>query len=167
MRDRSGPTSRRFTFKSSTKVDPPANRIAIAGAGTAGDPTAGGSAGGGGTIEVYNASGTGERFTWPLPVGNWLPVSVKGYRFKAASSTDPIQRIVVKGDSIRIRGGKANFGYTLDEPAQGSVAVRLRLGAGATWCASSPAKIGGSYDVPGQFVGQTKSPAPVVCPPLP
>ncbi len=101
-----------------------------------------------------------------LPAAGWTLTS-KGYRFKAATTTDPIQRITVKADSVRVRGRGAGFGYTLNEPSQGSVAVRLRLGTGSTWCANSPAKVGGTNDVVGKFVGQTKAPAPGVCPAVP
>jgi hypothetical protein len=95
--------------------------------------------------------------------------SLKGYRFVGAAS-DPIRRIVVKGDKITISGGRAGFGYTLDESQQGAVAVLLRLGTDLGWCASAPAKTRGvppssaDSDRPGRFVGAPKTPAPVMCP---
>src|SRR6185436_4360690 len=67
MREGSTAASRRFSFKSTTKLDPPANRIVIPGAGTAGDPTAGGSTGGGAVVTVYNSNGSGEKTTLTLP----------------------------------------------------------------------------------------------------
>jgi hypothetical protein len=164
MRDQTGPDSRRFTFKSSTKVD--STHIAIAGGGTAGDPTVDGATGGGATIVVYNSNGSGEKVDLSLPASGWT-INAKGYRFKAPASTDPIQRVTVKNDSVRVRGGRAGFTYTLDEPSQGRVAVRLRLGTGTTWCAEAPAKTGTTYDVPGKFVGASKAPAPAVCPAVP
>ena len=166
MRESSTPASRRFSFKSTTKLDPPANRIVIPGAGTAGDPTASGGTGGGAVVTVYNSNGSGEKTTLTLPAAGWTLTS-KGYRFKAPITTDPIQRITVKADSVRVRGRGASFGYTLNEPSQGSVAVRLRLGTGTTWCTNAPAKVGGTNDVTGKFVGQTKAPAPAVCPAVP
>jgi hypothetical protein len=164
MRESTTPASRRFSFKSTTKLDPPANRVVIPGAGTGGDPTPGGATGGGATITVYNSNGSGETTPpLPLPAAGWTLTS-KGYRFKAAATTDPIQRVTIKADSIRVRGRGASFTYTLNEPSQTSIAVRLRLGSGTTWCANSPAKVGGTNDVTGKFVGQTKAPAPGVCP---
>jgi hypothetical protein len=41
------------------------------------------------------------------------------------------------------------------------------LGTGTTWCTNSPAKVGGTNDVTGKFVGTTKAPAPGVCPAVP
>jgi DNA-binding beta-propeller fold protein YncE len=166
LRDQSGPDSRRFSFKSSTKTDPPANRVLVPGAGTAGDPTTAGATGGGARLDVYNSAGSGELVTVNLPAAGWL-LSGNGYRFRAPLKTDPVQRVTVKGDSLRVRGGHASWAYTLDEASQGSVAVRFRLGTGTTWCANSPAKAGTSYDVTGKFVGQSRTPAPAVCPAIP
>jgi DNA-binding beta-propeller fold protein YncE len=161
IRDTSGPTSRRFSFKSSTRNDPPGNKVVIAGVGTPGDPTLGGA-----SVTVYNSNGSGESFALTLPASGWT-ANAKGYKFRAASSTDPIQRVTVRSDVVRMRGGRAGFAYTLDEPSQGSVAVRLTLGAGTTWCANAPAKAGTNYDVVGKFVGQPKTPAPGACPAVP
>jgi hypothetical protein len=56
----------------------------------------------------------------------------------------PVARVTVSADSISIRGGKSNLSYTLNEAAQGRVAVRLLLGTGAGWCADAPAKTSGN-----------------------
>jgi DNA-binding beta-propeller fold protein YncE len=167
LRDPGATTSRRITFKSTTKLDPGANRVVVAGSGTAGDPTSAGSTGGGAVVTVYNSAGSGETVTVSLPAVGWTLTS-KGYRFRAPATTDPIQRVTVVNDSVRLRGGKTSWTYTLDETAQGSVALRLRLGTGTTWCTDSPAKSpASSNDVPGKFVGQVKTPAPAVCPATP
>jgi DNA-binding beta-propeller fold protein YncE len=161
-----GPTSRRITFKSTTKLDP-LNRILVPGTGTPGDPTPAGSTGGGAVLTVYNSNGTGEKVTVPLPAAGWT-FNSKGYRFRAPSTTDPIQRVTVKNDNLRLRGGKTSWTYTLDEESQVSIAVRLRLGTGTTWCANSPAKApAASYDLPGKFIGLSKAAAPLVCPSVP
>lgn len=139
----------------------------VAGSGTVGDPTAQGSTGGGATLTVYNSAGTGETVTVPLPAVGWT-LNSKGYRFRAPATTDPIQRVTVKNDSVRVRGGKASWTYTLDETSQGSVALRLQLGTGTTWCADSPPKSpAASNDVLGKFIGVVKAPPPSVCPPIP
>ena len=57
---------------------------------------------------------------------------LKSYRFTGPSD-GPIKRVVVGGDRITVKGGKALFAYTLDEPAQGSVAVQLALGDDCGW----------------------------------
>src|SRR6185369_11313051 len=117
LRDQSGPDSRRFSFKSSTKADPPANKVLVPGAGTAGDPTTAGATGGGARLDVYDSAGSGELVTVNLPAAGWL-LSGKGYRFRAPLKTDPVQRVTVKGDSLRVRGGHASWAYTLDEASQ-------------------------------------------------
>jgi hypothetical protein len=71
-----------------------------------------------------------------------------------------------------LKGGTGAFSYTLDEPAQGSVGVRLLLGPGG-WCAEAPAKTSGTSlstarnDTVDKFVAEPKSPAPATCPGLP
>ena len=161
LRDQSAPSARRFTFRSTTKNDPPGNKILIPGFGTAGDPTLAGA-----SLTVYNSSGSGEKFVVTLPASGWTANS-KGYRYRAGLTTDAIQRVTVRNDTVRIRGGRDNFIYTLNEPSQGSVAVRLKLGQATAWCANAPAKAGSNYDVIGKFVGQPKAPAPGVCPAVP
>ena len=80
-----------------------------------------------------------------------------------------IAKATVKADLISLRGGGAAFGYSLDEPQQGRVSVRLAFGE-TVWCADAPAKPSGSppstahSDRPGTFTAQPKSPAPASCP---
>jgi YVTN family beta-propeller protein len=162
-------TKRRFAFTTSTKGAATDNRVVVPALGGTGDPTAGGA-----TLRIYNAGGlTGDDVTIDLPADGWRvigsPTSPKGYRFVGASS-DPIKRILVKGDKITIRGGRAAFAYSLDEAQQGAVAVVLRLGTDLGWCASAPAKTRGvppssaDSDQPGRFVGASKTPPPAICP---
>ena len=65
-------------------------------------------------------------------------------------------------DKVVIHGGGAALGYTLNEPAQGRIAVRLELGTAVTWCADAP----GAADVVGAFKAVV-SPAPASCPVVP
>ena len=87
--------------------------------------------------------------------------------------SDMPRRRIVKADQLQIRGGKSNWAYTLDEPSQGRIAVRLTLGGGATWCSDAPAKSSGSppstasNDRVDKFTAQTRTPAPASCPALP
>src|SRR5262249_61335984 len=70
-------------------------------------------------------------------------------------------------------GGKDKWTYTLNEPRQGSVAVRLRLGDMDGWCADAPALAQGKppstakSDRPDLFKSQRNAPAPAVCPAVP
>lgn len=57
------------------------------------------------------------------------------------------------------------FGYTLDEPAQGSIAVRVGAGGALTWCALVAPKPG--FDTQDSFMGAKDAPAPASCPALP
>jgi hypothetical protein len=84
-----------------------------------------------------------------------------------------VSRVTVKADQVRVRGGKANWTYTLNEPSQGRIAVRVQLGSAATWCADAPAKGAVGLGTPGPndrvdvFTAQPKIAAPAVCPPAP
>jgi len=70
----------------------------------------------------------------------------------------------------------ASWGYTLDEPLQRRVAVRLTVGPGPySWCSDAPAKISGNppstarNDHAGRFSG-LRNASPLgfgKCPPLP
>jgi len=58
----------------------------------------------------------------------------------------------------------------LDDPRQGSVAVRLQLGTANPWCAAAPAKTAGTpptsakFDVVDTFTGTKKAAPPEPCP---
>jgi DNA-binding beta-propeller fold protein YncE len=157
-------TRKTFSFKSVTKhatvrIVPPAP-------GATGDPTIEGA-----TLAIYDSAGlTPDAVTVPLPAAGWVrrgsATSLKGYRF---TSDGPIARIDLTDDTIKIRGGKAGLGYTLDEPKQGRITVRLALGTEVGFCADAPARTAGTppstdrYDHPGRFASRG-APAPAVCP---
>ena len=180
LRDRSTPPAdpnrRKIVFKSATGGDPPANQIAMPARSSAGDPTPGGGTGGGATLEVYNSNGSGEAVSVPLPASGWsalddLPTP-RGYKYKGAT-TSAVTRILIRGNLIRVRGGRSSWSYTLDEPSQGRIAVRLTMGSGFRWCADSPARTSGSppstatNDRVDRFSGAHGAPAPAVCPAVP
>ena len=80
----------------------------------------------------------------------------------------PVSTIVVKADKIVIRGGHSNWLYTLNEPKQGRVAVRLTLGTGAGWCAEAgQLSFPASVDRPDEFMAMRDTPAPASCPATP
>ena len=162
--DPANPARRKISFRSSTKKDALANRIVPPPFGDAADPTVAGA-----TLRVYNASGSGEEVAVTLPASGWLPQGSSGYRYRGAS-TDPVQSVTVKADQISIRGGKDAWGYTLNEPSQGRIAVRLSFGASLDWCAEATAKTSGrppstlANDKQDKFVGASKTPPPSACP---
>jgi YVTN family beta-propeller protein len=165
------PAKRKVSFKSTTKLDPMANRITPPAPGSAADPTLHGA-----TVVVYNGTGlTDDAATVTLPASGWTllgtPTNPKGYRFKQSGGT--ISTVVLKADSLTVKGGKAGFDYSLDEMQQGRVAVRLNLANLTGWCADAPAKATGnpsstaSNDRIDKFVAQKKTPAPGACPAAP
>ncbi len=158
--------ARKFTFNVRSGSAPPANQVAMPAPGSAGDPTPAGSTGGGGVLELYNTSGTGEVVAIPLPATSWRLAgnASSGFRYIYASS-GPIWKIWIKGTKISIRGGKALWAYTIDEPAQASIGLRLTLGSGITWCTEALPRLGG--DRPGRFQAERMQDAPGTCPALP
>ena len=122
-------------------------------------------------MEQRSGRGSGEQIEVDLPASGWLPLS-SGWRF-AGDSSDPVQSVVVKDGSITLRGGGSTWTYTLDEPAQGRLALRLTLGSGVTWCIDSPAKLSGRppssarNDTVDKFLGASRQQAPQVCPVAP
>jgi hypothetical protein len=172
LRDRTtppDPSKRKVIFKSSTKTSAAPNHVETPALGGSGDPTLHGA-----ELRVYNADGaTSDDVLVLLPTG-WsivgTPTSFRGYRYRSSVATDAVRAITVANDKITVKGGGPAWGYTLDEPAQGAVAVQLRLGSGIDWCARAAAKQSGqppsssANDRVDRFVGQPKSPPPASCP---
>jgi DNA-binding beta-propeller fold protein YncE len=175
MRDGSRAQSRKISFSSSTRNDGLTNRITPPTAGSSGDPTFTGSGCGGGTLTVYNSAhapgGATDMVTALLPAANWTQTgtaSEPAYRFRDKNVNGPVSKIVVKADKISIRGGRSNWLYTLNESTQGSVAVRLTLGTGASWCAEAgQPSFPASIDEQDHFVALRDTPAPASCPTTP
>jgi hypothetical protein len=170
MRDSSAsadPAKRKFHFSAATSAAD-ADRIAPPGLGSPGDPTLEG-----GTLRVYNsAGGAPDDVVVPLASG-WSVIGsatrFSGYRYRSSDPSAPLA-ITVRRDRIDVKAARAGWGYTLDEPSQGRIAVRLVLGNGAAWCADAPARATGSppttahNDHVDRFVGQPRSAAPTGCP---
>jgi hypothetical protein len=155
---------RSFSFKVRTTDAAAGHRVVAPAPGSAGDPTLHGL-----QVTIYNASGSGEKTILSLPAGpQWSllgsPASPKGYRYRGPTG-GTVQRVVVKGDLLKVKAKGASFGYTLDEPSQGSIAVRVAAGGSLTWCALSVPKPG--FDHQDTFRGLKDSPAPPSCPPVP
>jgi hypothetical protein len=158
--------TRKVSFKSNTKTAAAQNQIVPPAQGGADDPR-----NGGGSLTVYNSSGPGaaDVVTVALASNKWSALGT-GYRF--SDPTGPIQKIVIKPNSLVVKGGKAGWAYTLNEASQGKVALRLSLGD-AAWCADMLPRLSGNppsserNDRPGRFVGRANGPAPASCPALP
>ena len=96
--------------------------------------------------------------------------SFLGWRFSGRDPDGPISGVTVKSDRITVRGGHSQWTYRLDQPPQGSVAVRLTVGT-RTWCANAPARTSGNppstaaNDTVDRFNAQPRTPPPASCPP--
>jgi hypothetical protein len=163
-----GPTARRVVFKSSTTRDPAAHRIMPPAAGGPGDPTIAGA-----VLTVYNAAGSGQAVTVPLPAAGWSPAGTAGYAFRSPDAGSGVSGVTVQVDRLRVKGGGAGWTYVLADPPERRVALRLTLGSERPWCAAALARVSGNpsstarSDTLGLFVAQRKLAAPLVCPPAP
>jgi hypothetical protein len=160
LRDPPDPAHRSFLFRVATKGDPIGQRVASPIPGSAADPTVNGASGGGAMLTVYNPE-TGETAALALPAAGWRLEST-GTRYTFADPGGPVRKVTVRPDHLYVRGGGSAFAFTLDEPRQGTMAVRLQLGTAAPWCAEVPAK--SSDDTVGRFVGEPKTAPPEQCP---
>jgi YVTN family beta-propeller protein len=174
LRDDASPpidaTKRKFSFKSSTYQGTPSGFV-VPPWNSEGDPTTSGSAGGGAEIILHDAAGGTEDVSIVLPATRWVPsgpASNQGYRYTDKRNEDgPISSIAITGGKIRIRGRGAAL-YSLAGAPQGSVAVRVELGARHGFCAVAPAKLpSGNNDTIAKFNGAKNTPAPASCPPRP
>ena len=123
-------------------------------------------------LRYYNSGRPHRRLPAARPGAGGLDASrldrlPKGYRYRGKDVGDTvIKSTTIKADSITVKGLSV---YSLDEPAQGRVAVEISSGH-ATWCATRPAKASGNppstakNDHPGKFTAQPKTPAPIACP---
>jgi hypothetical protein len=120
----------------------------------------------GATLTITNANGTGETETFALPASGWIakgvpPKIVLKYGDKLALA-GPCKVGLVKNLTllkVSCVGKLAPINYSLDEPSQGAIAMRLTSGP-ASFCAV----FGGVVkDLPGVFSAK-KPPAPPTCP---
>jgi hypothetical protein len=160
------PKKRYFKFRSSTRQEPVVH-IVPPPIASADDPTLAGA-----TLVVYNTGGVPQTVSIELPASQWTIIGTaanfKGYHFHSDNTAvGPVTRVFVKPDKLFVRGGKTNWTYLLGPDSQGSIAARLTLGEGTTWCSETPAKPPSSMnDTPSKFVG-FKGSVPASCPALP
>jgi hypothetical protein len=171
LKDRStppaDPSKRRFSFRSATKNALPGNRIESPTPGSLADPTTSG-----GFVAVYGSGGLSSDLAFVmLDAIRWERRGTSTYVYRAPANA-AITKVVVKPDALTVKGGKMQWTYTLDEPAQGRVAVQVKLGAGTggrLYCAEAPARLSGNppttakNDRIDKFVGEPNSLA-TVCP---
>ena len=168
LKDGGTPASRRVSFKATTARDPLANRIEPPAPGSAGDPTLGGA-----TLTVYNAAGGDDIATAVLPASGWSAIGTAGYSFRSSDPSVPISKVRVQRNRLSLKGGRASWTYSLDEPQQRRVGLRLALGSAKPWCAAGLATVSGNPPSPaksdrvGVFTAQPKTAAPLACPPMP
>ena len=113
-------------------------------------------------------------FRSPPPAGaSTAPRDRPRWSYRGTTPADAISHVVVGADLLTVKGGGAGFAYTLDEPRQGRIAVRLVLGTATVLCAEAPARTSGTppsparYDRVGRFTGAPRTPPPPACPQLP
>jgi hypothetical protein len=135
----------------------------------------------GASIEIYNANGSGESVCLALPslAGSWRrsgPLSRPKFIYKdAAAANGPCKTATIAmGSGIKVicKAKDAPLAYSLDEPSQGAMAVRVTSGR-TTWCASFGGRVvrDSGTDPPvdggrGQFSAKDAL-APAACPSAP
>lgn len=157
---------RRITFKAATKRANPGNRIVVPLPGGPADPTVVGA-----TLVVANTAGGSDRVQVALPAAGWRLLGTvakpAGWSFEDKSPGAAVSKVSFKDDLLGVKGGGGRFGYSLDEPQQVRVGLRLQVGASA-WCADAPAQASGNppstsrSDLPGRFTA-SKAPPPSAC----
>jgi YVTN family beta-propeller protein len=161
------PAARKLTFRSKTKRQPPGQHIVppIAGDLSA-DPRTTGA-----VLFVYNSAGlTTDSVSVFLPASKWTASGVQSYRFSDPSG--PVSKITLRMDTLLVKAGKASWSYTLNEPQQGRIALKLAMGQYA-FCSDAPARSSGNpsstlpSDHVDRFVAAPDFPAPLACVPVP
>jgi len=157
---------RKLSLKATTRRAEAGNRIVVPLPGGPADPTVVGA-----TLVVANTAGGSDRTQLALLAAGWrLLGSVEkpyGWTFEDKSPGAPVMKITLRNDLLAVKAGGAGFRYSLDEPQQGRIGVRLQIGD-AAWCADATAKAGGNppttsrSDFPGRFTA-AKVPPPSAC----
>jgi len=162
------PSRRKLAVTARTKSDESASRIVLPALDGPGDPRRSGA-----VLEVFNAAAGGETARVVLPAAGWhllgSTTKPKGFTFTGGPD-DPIRTVRLQADTLIVKGGDESWCYTLEEPAQGRIGVRLAFGDGAEWCLDAPPKTAGNppstarFDAVDVFTAAPKSPPPPHCP---
>jgi hypothetical protein len=135
-------------------------RLLAVAPGSPGDPRSGGA-----VLTLHNPA-SNENAQLVLPAAGWqsLPGAAVGqqtYRYRdAALAMGPCKAATIKSGKTLKLSCAGLAGFTLDEPAQGTLDVRLTLGSALPYCFSFA---GASADRPGIFKASA-APAPAMCP---
>ena len=165
------PRKRKLSFRSSDYRGEPSGIVEPA-FGSAGDPTAEGSAGGGAVLTVYRVDGEeSDVATYTLPAALWTRTgneSKPGYRYRDGAGTEgPITKVVL-GRGRLVIAGKGEGIYELAGAPQEEMALRLELGAETAFCTAAPARSPAiKFDSTRKFDAEKNSPQPASCPPIP
>ena len=166
---------RKITFRADTPHEASTHEFAVPGPGTIDDPRSAGA-----TLIVYNSNpvpgSPTDLVTVALPAANWtLNPALFQYEYRDLTPGAKVTLAKARPDHVLVKGGGANWSYTLEEPAQGSVAVRFFIGdvngVFRAFCADVPAKASGhppvttTHDLTDRFDGETKTPV-IICPAL-
>jgi hypothetical protein len=119
----------------------------------------------GGALRIWNPA-TGEEGVVDLPAAGWK-ASKGGARFKGGGAC---QRVKLKNGNLSASCRGAELGFSLDEPQQGALALRLELGSGTAFCTLFGGAVKADYGVgfgrggkKGTFTSRD-APAPASCP---
>ncbi len=101
----------------------------VAPSGAAQDPTVSGA-----SLRLRNP-GSGEQVVIALPASNWVglgkPAGSKGYKYKDSSrSLGPCKVALLKPGKVIKAVCRGEIAFTLDEPQQGTLDIRLSSGTG-------------------------------------
>jgi DNA-binding beta-propeller fold protein YncE len=160
------PARSRLSFRAADGRGAPSG-VVVPAWGSAGDPTAGGSTGGGAVLKVYRADRT-EAVELALPAALWTRTGTAarpGYRYRDATGAQgPIRSITLRG-SLLVVNGKGLGSYPLDSAPQGEMALRLTLGSELELCAAAtPEEPAALRDTTALFQGARNAAAPAECP---
>jgi len=164
------PSKRRFKFRSYPYKGSPSGVVSPL-FGSDGDPTIGGSAGGGAEVSIHGGQPGNDVLTIALPASGWSRTGYgtdPGYKYADNRNVNgPITSVTIRSGRLKIRGKGPEL-YSLADAAYGSVTVRVELGARHGFCATAPAKAPGtSNDTTAKFNGERNTAAAAQCPPLP
>ena len=162
---------RKLSFRSATYRGEPSGVVTPA-FGSASDPTAAGSGGGGAVLTVYKVGGEeSDVATYALPASLWTRTgkeSNPGYRYRdSANIAGPITKIVL-GRGRLVIVGKGEGIYELAGAPQEQMALRLELGTDTTFCTAAPARFPAiKFDSTRTFDAEKNLPPPALCPAIP
>ena len=128
-------SKRSVSFRSSALHGAPSG-VAVPAWGSDGDPTTGGAAGGGAILTIYNPAG-GSPVEVMLPAARWVRTGTAerpGYKYTDRFREDgDVSSAMLKNGALSVRGRGASL-YPLADAPQGSMVVRLEVGAGLGYC---------------------------------